>query len=101
MPKPGATIPILALGGVLATAPALALESGQIAINGTVTSHSGLAEALGAAQAGDRIELGSGTYEGPVDIAVAVTVTGVDTGGGLPTIDGGESRTAITVSAPG
>lgn len=92
----------LALGGsVLLAAPALALENGQIAINGTVTPFAEITEALAAAAAGDGIEIGSGTYEGPLDIAKSVTLTGIDTGEGLPTIDGGTSRTAITVSGEG
>lgn len=91
---------LLGCSALLAT-PAMALESGQIAINGTVTEFAGIAEALAAATAGDRIELGSGTWPGAIDIAVPVTLTGIDTGGGLPTIDGETSRTAITVSAEG
>ena len=96
--------PVLAAivgAAVLFATPAMALESGQIAVNGAVSPHATLAEALAAAAAGDRIELGSGTWPGAIDIAVQVTLTGVDTGGGLPTIDGETSRTAITVSAQG
>ena len=88
-------------GGILLAVPAMALDNGQVAINGVVSPHLTLAEALAAASAGDRIELGSGIWPGVIDIAVPVTLTGIDTGGGLPTIDGETSRTAITVSAEG
>ena len=88
-------------GGILLAVPAMALDNGQVAINGVVSPHLTLAEALAAASAGDRIELGSGIWPGVIDIAVPVTLTGIDTGSGLPTIDGETSRTAITVSAEG
>lgn len=91
---------LVAMVCALAPTGASALETGQIAINGEVSELADLANAIAAAAAGDRIELGSGTF-GPVDIDREVTITGIDTGEGLPTIDGGTARTAITISADG
>ena len=56
--------------------------------------------AIEAADAGDTIEVHSGTYCENVDVDKPLFLRGVDTGGGKPVVDaGGSSSSAITLSA--
>ncbi|MBS1251828.1 MAG: putative ABC transporter binding protein NosD [Anaerolineales bacterium] len=55
-----------------------------------------IAEALVDAQAGDRIEVHSGTYAGPLTIDKSVALIGVDEA----VIDGGGDDSVVTVTAP-
>ncbi len=58
-------------------------------------------EAVDAASAGDTVEVFSGTYYENVEVNKQVTLRGVDTGGGKPVVDAGDSGSAITLSADG
>ena len=56
--------------------------------------------AIDAATAGDTIEVPSGTYNENVDVNKPLTLRGVDTGAGMPVIDG-KGGDVITLSASG
>ncbi len=58
-----------------------------------------ISEALAMAMPGDTVLVESGTYYESFNISVPVTVTGVDTGGGLPVIVAAESEAAIVIEA--
>ena len=69
---------LLALGGGAARAAVLTVGSG-------LGDYATLGAAVASASAGDTINVDSGTYTNDgADIAVPLTITGVDTGGGLP-----------------
>ena len=56
-----------------------------------------ISQALASARPGDRIEVRSGVYAGPLTIDQSVTLYGVDN----PVIDGGGKGTVVTITAPG
>ncbi|WFN35656.1 protein kinase [Methanogenium sp. S4BF] len=60
-----------------------------------------ISAALAAAMPGDEIRVESGTYSEHLNITVPVTITGVNTGGGLPVIMAKEGEAALVVDAPG
>ncbi len=70
---------------------------------GTVTIIPGknIQEAIDKAQAGDLIEVQSGTYYGNVNITKPLTLRGVNTGEGQPAVDAQGQGSAITLSANG
>jgi nitrous oxidase accessory protein len=57
--------------------------------------------AINKAREGDRIIVKSGTYPERLNITKKLIIIGVDTGGGLPVIDSGEKRSAITLFVDG
>ena len=81
-------------------APQQAL-SGTIRNAGSAAEFSSLGEAIAAASPGDRLEIGSGRYEGALVIDKSLTLAGKDTGAGAPVIDGGGAPVAILLAAPG
>jgi parallel beta-helix repeat protein len=94
---------VLSAGLALASQP-LTLEAAEPgrAINTTSGKvYSKLAAALKEAQAGDQIEIGSGTYKGSFGINKPITLTGVDTGEGPPVIDGSGKTVVLNLNAPG
>jgi parallel beta-helix repeat protein len=58
-------------------------------------------DAINNAHAGDIIEVHSGTYAEHIYLSKAVTLMGVDTGKGRPTINASKYGTALTVAANG
>jgi parallel beta-helix repeat (two copies) len=58
-------------------------------------------EAIDVANPGDTIEVQSDTYNENVMIDIQLILRGVDTGGGLPVVDAGGRRDAITLYADG
>jgi parallel beta-helix repeat protein len=73
------------------------------AMGAVITVHSGgsIQDAIHSAQAGDAIEIESGTYYEHLIIEKPLTLKGVDTGGGKPVIDGSLSGTVIIVHRDG
>jgi parallel beta-helix repeat protein len=59
-----------------------------------------ISSALRNASCGDIIEVQSGTYHENIYISKNVTLEGLDTGNGMPVIDGGGMDSVITISAP-
>jgi pectin methylesterase-like acyl-CoA thioesterase len=57
--------------------------------------------AINYASDGDAIEVRSGTYLENVDVNKQLTLQGMDTGAGLPVVDGSGSVSSITLSADG
>ena len=64
-------------------------------------NYTSIQAAINAACPGDTILVHSGTYYEHVDVNKTLTLQGVDTGAGLPVVDGGGSGGAITLSADG
>lgn len=95
-----AALAALAVAGALPGAAA-AVESGQAVNTASGQAYVSLAAALADARDGDKIELGSGSYEGTFEIDAAVTLIGVNTGGGLPVIDGKGKTVVLDVTADG
>ncbi|MDE4907714.1 protein kinase [Methanogenium marinum] len=60
-----------------------------------------ISEALAMVMPGDTVLVESGTYYESLTISVPVTVTGVDTGGGLPVIVAADADTAILMESGG
>ena len=58
-------------------------------------------QALGNASAGDIIEVHSGVYMEHLYIQKALKLVGIDTGQGMPVIDGNGSSSVITLSVNG
>ncbi|MBW2674297.1 MAG: protein kinase [Deltaproteobacteria bacterium] len=79
-------------GMLCITSSAASLSVGN---GGYVTISGALADAV----PGDTIAVGSGTYYESLIITVPVTITGVDTGGGLPVIIATEGEAAIILEA--
>jgi len=82
----------------LAPQPALA---GPVRNASSGAEFSSLVDAVAAASAGDTLELGSGSYKGALVIDRSLTLSGKDTGAGMPVIDGDGAPVAILLSAPG
>jgi parallel beta-helix repeat protein len=59
-----------------------------------------ISSALRNASCGDIIEVQSGTYHENIYISKNVTLDGLDTGTGMPVIDGSGMGSVITISAP-
>ena len=78
-----------------------AAEPGKAVNTNSGKVFSKLAAALKDAQPGDRIEIGSGTYKGSFAIAKPITLAGVDTGEGLPVIDGAGKTVVLDLKASG
>jgi len=57
--------------------------------------------AIDSASQGDTIEVNTGTYSEQLVIDKPIRLVGVDTGGGKPIVDSGDSGSAITISADG
>ena len=79
--------------------PSPAAESGKATNTRSGESFAALSGAILAAQPGDRIELGSGRYEGSFEIGTAIALVGVDTGGGAPVVDGMGATVVFDVTA--
>jgi len=92
----------IALGLALLQAGSVgAAETGQATNTRTGEAYAELSRAIAEAADGDRIELGSGTYEGSFKIGTRITLIGIDTGGGTPIIDGAGETVVLDVTAPG
>jgi parallel beta-helix repeat protein len=90
--------------GLALTSHPLTLEAAETgkAVNTTSgKAYSKLDTALKDAQAGDQIEIGSGTYKGSFGINKPITLTGVDTGEGPPVIDGNGKTVVLNLNATG
>ncbi|MBN1322645.1 MAG: right-handed parallel beta-helix repeat-containing protein [Methanotrichaceae archaeon] len=57
--------------------------------------------AIKGAHDGDRIIVKSGVYRENVNVTKRLILIGVDTGGGIPIVDAGDKRSAITLMADG
>jgi parallel beta-helix repeat (two copies)/parallel beta-helix repeat (two copies) len=57
-------------------------------------------DAVNASSTGDIIQVSSGTYNENVNVSKAITLMGVDTGAGLPVVNG-SGNTAINITVPG
>jgi parallel beta-helix repeat protein len=67
-------------------------EAGKALNTRTGETYGSLSAAFKAANAGDRIEIGSGTYRERILIEKPLALRGVDTGGGRPLLDGSTSK---------
>ena len=85
---------LFAAGMLCATAGAATLSVGE---DGYAT----ITDALERAAPGDTILVESGTYHESLVITVPVTVTGVDTGGGMPVIRATDGESAVALEARG
>lgn len=99
------TVAAVATAAFLAGAPehvdAQNPAPGTIAVSGVSQSFTDLRQAIAAAAPGATLTIASGRYRGALAIAKPLTLSGIDTGAGLPTIDGGGQRVAIAVTAAG
>jgi parallel beta-helix repeat protein len=92
MPKNLLLILILILGST---------HAASITVGPADGDYSRIQEAIDNASAGDIIEVHSGTYLERLRFAKALTLIGLDTGQGMPLIDGNGSSSVITLSANG
>lgn len=69
----------------------------DVVILRTQQSFSSIARAVSAAQAGDVIAVGPGTYRGPIEISKPLTLSG----SGQPVIDGAGTTVAVKVTGSG
>jgi len=88
------SVVLFAAGMLCATAGAATLSVGE---DGYAT----ITDALERAAPGDTILVESGTYHESLVITVPVTVTGVDTGGGMPVIRATDGESAVALEARG
>ncbi len=86
----------------------LLLIAGACCITGSATSlqvgeggYATIGGALADAAPGDTITVASGTYDESLTISVPVTITGIDTGGGLPVIVATEAEAAVILEGGG
>ena len=63
------------------------------------SNYTNIWEAIDAANPGDTIEVQSGTYYESIIIDKRLTLRGIDTGKGLPVIDGSAKRDTVTLNA--
>jgi len=64
-------------------------------------NYTSIQEAIIAASAGDAVKIYSGTYYEYVNVNKQLTLSGLDSGAGLPIVDAGGSGSPITLSANG
>lgn len=89
------------------TLAVLCCMSSQPAAAGSVrnasTSHeyTNIRDAVAAAAPGDTLEVGSGHYSGALLIDRSLTLRGIDTGGGIPVIDGEGQAVAVLLGSSG
>jgi parallel beta-helix repeat protein len=98
-----AALPVLlAIASIfLLTYAALSAEAGKAMNTRTGRAYVSLATAIGEAEAGDRIEIGSGSYAGSFEIARSINLAGIDTGAGLPVVDGKGQTVVLDIKADG
>jgi parallel beta-helix repeat protein len=92
--QPGAAETGSAFGGVPA-------GTGRTLIVDQDNGYASVDGALKAANDGDTILVHSGTYYGRLTVDRAVTITGVDTGGGRPVINGRGMGDVVTITVSG
>jgi parallel beta-helix repeat protein len=85
---------VLACAGTAAGATWVVDDEGGAGVDYTT-----IQAAVNAAAAGDTIEVRSGTYDENVDVKKQLTLRGIDTGAGMPVVDGNGGGSAITLSA--
>lgn len=87
--------------GAADAASSQAREPGTVTIRASGRTFSTLRQAVEDAAPGDTLEVASGSYRGALIIGKPLTLVGIDTGGGLPVIDGGGARVAISLPVAG
>lgn len=76
-------------------------QSATLNVGGQNASFSSIQSAIDAAEAGDTIEIYSGTYKENVYVYKAVTLRGMGTGADIPVIEASGKGSAITLSTDG
>ena len=77
------------------------VHAAKITVGPADEDYKQIQEAINNASAGDIIEVHSGTYMERLRFTKALTLVGLDTGQGMPVIDGNGSSSVITLSANG
>lgn len=98
--RSGRSVPVLLIICLLA-AGLFCTAVGAATLTVGDSGYATISDALGRAAPGDTILVESGTYYESIIISVPVTVTGVDTGGGIPVITATEGEAAVALEAGG
>ena len=100
MQKTGGSRPVwLLIAALLIIAGACCITGSASTLQVGEGAYPTISAALAEAVPGDTITVASGTYEESLTITVPVTITGTDTGRGLPVIVATEGDAAITLEA--